>query len=183
MNRLLSFKTSLAIACLAALPLAHAATMTKTEYKADKSRIDVDYKADMVTCSKLAGNTLDICVEEAKGKQKIARAELEYAHTNKTTDGNKLLVARAQAAYSIAREKCDDMAGNVKDVCITEAKAVETKALADAKLGMQIGEAHKDATAEKRDADFKVAAEKCDAMSGSSKDDCVAAAKLKFGKS
>lgn len=183
MNRLLSFRTAFLIAGVVALPLANAGTMTKTEYRADKSRIEADYKTDMVACGKLAGNTLDICGEEAKARQKVARAGLEHAHTGKTSDGNKLLVAKAESAYAVAKAKCDDKPGNIKDVCITEAKALETKALADARLGMQIGAARKDAATEKRDADFKVAAEKCDAMDGASKDRCVAAAKLKFGKS
>ena len=63
-----------------------------------------------------------------------------------------------------------------------EAKAVETKALADAKMGKQIGEAKKDASEDKSDANYKVAIEKCDAMTGDAKTSCVAAAKTKFGK-
>jgi len=35
---------------------------------------------------------------------------------------------------------------------------------------------------DKKDADYKVAKEKCDALSGQAKDNCVAQAKLKFGK-
>jgi hypothetical protein len=38
----------------------------------------------------------------------------------------------------VAKEKCDDQAGNARDVCRKEAKAVETKALADAKMGKQM---------------------------------------------
>ena len=93
-----------------------------------------------------------------------------------------MLVAKAESSYAVAKEKCDDMAGNAKDVCVTQAKAVETKALADAKLGKEIGEAKKDAAADKLDADYKVAIEKCDAMAGDAKASCVAAAKANFGK-
>jgi hypothetical protein len=85
-------------------------------------------------------------------------------------------------AYSIAKEKCDDKAGNAKDVCVQEAKAVETKALADAKLGKEIVESKTDAAGDKRDADYKVAVEKCNALAGESKSSCVAAAKTKFSK-
>ncbi|SEB26419.1 hypothetical protein [Variovorax sp. YR216] len=35
---------------------------------------------------------------------------------------------------------------------------------------------------EKRDADYKVAVEKCDAMAGDAKGNCIAAAKQRFGK-
>jgi hypothetical protein len=54
--------------------------------------------------------------------------------------------------------------------------------LADAKLGKQIGEARKDAATDKRDADYKVAIEKCDALAGDAKSSCVASAKMSYGK-
>ncbi len=63
-----------------------------------------------------------------------------------------------------------------------EAKAVEAKALADAKMNKEIGEAKKDDAAAKSDADYKVAVEKCDALAGDPKISCLAAAKAKFGK-
>ncbi len=77
----------------------------------------------------------------------------------------------------------DDLAGNAKDVCVQEAKAAETKALADAKLDKKVGEAQTEAADDKRDAAYKVAAEKCDALAGDAKASCVSAAKLKYGKS
>ena len=182
MNSYFNFKTSLIVAAVLALPVAQAATISKAEYKADKTRISADYKADKAACASLIGNAKDICVEEAKAKEMVARAELEYSYSGKPGDQTKVLEAKAKSAYAVAKEKCDDKAGNDKDVCVKEAKAVETKALADAKMGKQIREAKKDAAEEKRDADYKVAVEKCDAMAGDAKDSCIAAAKTKFGK-
>jgi len=183
MNTTTFFKTTLFAAALLALPLAQAATMAKPDYTAAKSRISADYKADKAACAALTANAKDICVEEAKAKEKVARAELEYGYTGKAKDQNKVLVAKAESAYSVAKEKCDDMKGNEKDVCVKQAKAVEVKALADAKMGKQITEAKTDAAQDKRDADYKVAAEKCDAMTGDAKASCMTAAKAKFGKS
>lgn len=182
MNRIFNLKTSLIVAALLALPVAQAANITKDDYKSGKSRISADYKADKAACSAQKANAKDICVEEAKAKEKVARAELEYSYTGKAKDQTKLMEVKAKSAYAVAKEKCDDKAGNDKDVCVKEAKAVETKALADAKMGKQIGEAKKEATEDKRDADYKVAVEKCDAMAGDAKTSCVAAAKAKFGK-
>ena len=178
-----SFKASLIVAALLALPVAQSATMDKAQYASGKDRIGADYKADKAACASMSDNAKDICIQEAKGKEKIARADLEYSYTGKPADQTKLLKVKAQSAYAVAKEKCDDKTGNDKDVCRMEAKAVETRALADAKLGKQIGEAKKDATEDKRDADYKVAAEKCDAMTGDAKSSCIAAAKAKFGKS
>ena len=173
---------ALLAASLLALPVAYAATMTKADYNAGKTRISADYKSDQAACASLTANAKDICVQEAKAKKKVALAELEYGYTGKAADRNKVLVAKAESAYAVAKEKCDDKSGNAKDVCVKEAKAIETKALADAKMGKEIGEAKKDATADKLDADYKVAIEKCDALSGDAKGSCVAAAKAKFGK-
>jgi hypothetical protein len=182
MHKHFTLKTSFAIASMLVLPVAHAASMSKAVYTAAKTRISAEYKSDKAACASLAGNAKDVCVEEAKAKEKVARAELEYGFTGKAGDRTKVAVAKAESAYAVAKEKCDDQAGNAKDVCVKEAKAVETKALADAKMGTEIGEAKKDAAADKRDADYNVAVEKCDALAGDAKSSCIAAAKAKFGK-
>lgn len=90
--------------------------------------------------------------------------------------------ARISAGYKADRAACDAQSGNAKDVCVQEAKAVEVKALADAKMGKEIRDARQDAATEKLDADYKVAIEKCDALAGDAKNNCVAAAKARFGK-
>lgn len=178
----LKLKTTILLAALLALPMAQAATMSKPDYQAAKSRIDADYKAGKSACASFSANAKDICIEQAKGKEKVARAELEFGYTAKPADQNKVLEARAKSAYAVARERCDDVAGNTKDVCVKEAKATEVKALADAKMGKQISEARSDAGDARRDADYKVAAEKCEALAGDAKSACMADAKARFGK-
>jgi len=168
---------------LLAVGTAQATAMSKPDYSAGKTRISADYKADKAACAPMTGNAKDVCVQEAKAKEKIARAELEYGYTGKPADQVRSRVARAEAAYAVAKEKCDDLAGNDKSVCVKEAKAVEVKALADARVNKAVAEARTDAKEDVRDADYKVAAEKCDAMAGAAKTSCVAAAKAKFGKS
>ena len=182
MNPSFNFKTTLLIAALMSFPVAQAASMAQADYQAAKSRISADHDADKIACGSLAGNAKDICKEEASGKEKVGLAELEYRYTGKAADHNKLMEAKAEAAYEVAKEKCDDLAGNKKDVCVKQAKAVEAKALADAKLEQKVGEAETDAARAKTDADYKVAAEKCDALSGDSKAGCLSAAKARFGK-
>lgn len=183
MQHAFHLKASLIIAAMLALPMAQAANLSKDEYKASKTRISADYKADKTLCDAKAANAKDVCVEEAKAKEKVALAELEYSHTGKAGDQTKVLMTKAETDYKVAKEKCDDKAGNDKDVCVKEAKAVETKALAEAKAGKKVGDIKRDAAADVRDADYKVSIEKCDALSGDAKASCVSNAKAKFGKS
>jgi len=182
MTKTLTLKTSLVVAALLTLPLAQAATISKADYSAGKTRISADLKTAKAACDAFKANAKDICVEEARAKEKVALAELEFAYSGKPDDQTKVLEAKAKSAYAVAKEKCDDKAGNDKDVCVQQAKAVEVKALADAKMGKQIAEAKNEATADKRDADYKVAVEKCDAMTGDAKNACIASAKARFSK-
>ncbi len=183
MTKIFNLKSSLIVAAVLALPVAHAANLTKEEHKAGKDRIEATYKTDKKACDALSGNAKDVCSEEAKGKEKVAKAELEYNYTGKPADQRKWAEAKAEATYAVAKERCDDQAGNAKDVCVKEAKAAETKAMADIKANKNAGEARADANKDKMNADYKVATEKCDALAGDAKDRCVADAKAKFGKS
>ena len=173
---------SLAVAALLTLPLARAQVMSQADYQAGKTHISTDYTADKTGCASLSGNAKDICVEEAKGKEKVAYAELEYKYTGLPADQNKVMVAKAEAVYAVSKERCDDKAGNAKDVCVKEAKAMETQALADAKMGRQIGAARSEASAEKSAANYQVAFEKCEAMAGDARSACVTAAKANYGQ-
>jgi hypothetical protein len=176
-------KSSLIAVALCMSGGAFAATMTQAEYSAKKDQISADYKSDKAACDKLSGNQKDICVEKAKGKESVAKAELEYSYTGKDSDRAKVAEKKADANYEVAKEQCDDRKGNDKDVCMKEAKAAHEKALADAKLNKIVSSAQKDAAQDKRDADYKVDVEKCDAMSGDAKTACVKSAKERYGKS
>ena len=88
----------------------------------------------------------------------------------------------ADSAYAVAKEMCDDKSGEPKKLCKTEAKATHTKALADAKMNKKVAAARTDAADDKTDANYKVAVEKCEAMSGDPKTSCVNAAKARYNK-
>lgn len=182
--------------CAAVLMATSALALTPAEHKAEKTRISADYKAAKAQCKTLKANAKDVCEEEAKGQQKIGLAELDYRKD--ATEGNrhKVAKAKADAAYEVAEEKCDDLSGNPKDVCKKDAKAAHVKALEAAKVAevrnaptsnpaakaADVSEARKDADKKVREADYKAAAERCDAMSGDVKDKCVNDAKRQFGQ-
>jgi hypothetical protein len=176
MHKHLLFTVTLLAAAL--LPLgATASNLSKVDYNAAKTRAGAEYKAGQALCADLKNNAKDICSIQAKSKQKVALAEAEFSYTGKATDGSKLSVVTAEAAYAVAKEKCDDLAGNDKDVCQKQAKADETKALAAAKLGKQVAAARTDAADDVLDANYQLAVEKCDSLAGDAKSRCAAAAR------
>ncbi len=166
------------------LGAANAAPLAAPEYRASKQRVEDAYRADKAACKTgNTGNARDICMATAKGKEKVALAELEFGQSGKPADAVKVGVARADGVFAVAKEKCDDLKGQPKSQCRTEAKAAHTKALADAKLATTVGEAKADAKEDKMAADRKVAAAKCDALTGAAKTTCMADVKARFDKS
>lgn len=168
--------------------------ISKEAYDRAVANAEAQYKVDKDACSSRGGNAKDICLEQAKGKDKVAKADAEAAYKNTPKAREDARVARAEATHDVAKEKCDDVSGNAKDVCVKEADAALAKAKADARVDRVSADTREDAAKkeadarvkaaeEKREADYKVAVEKCDVLSGSAKSTCVSDAKLRFGKS
>jgi len=171
-----------------------ATPISKDAYDTVVKNADMQYKTDKDACASRSGNEKDICLAEASGKEKVAKADAEAAYRNTPKLREDARVTRAEATYNVAKEKCDEVSGNSKDVCVKEASAVLVKAKADAKVDRVAAEtrldadtkqadARNEATKNKRDADYKVAIEKCDALAGTAKDSCVNGAKAQYGKS
>ena len=65
---------------------------------------------------------------------------------------------------------------------ISDNHAANTKGKANSKAREQGADARKDAASDKRDADYAVAKEKCDAFAGDAKASCLNEAKACFGE-
>jgi len=167
---------------LAVPTLALGAAMSSSEYSAAKDNANAAYKQARAQCDSMSGNPKDVCVAEAKANLKKAKADAEARYKNTDKARRDAKIDAAEADYDVAKTKCGAKTGNDKDVCIKEAKAVETKAKADAKANEKIAAVKEDAREDKMAADYKVALEKCDAQSGPAKDACVSEAKARYKK-
>jgi hypothetical protein len=203
MNNLKISRLALAVG-LAFSVGAMAESMTKHQYKSHEQSISAGFKAAKGECDSLSGNANDICVAQAKGNRNVAQAELEASYKPSDKARYHVQVAKADAEYSVAIERCDAKAGNTKDVCVKEAKAakIHQTGAADAQLKTsnantvaneksddanasakeKVADAQRNAAADTRDANYVVAREKCDVLAGSAKDLCLSDAKVRFGK-
>jgi hypothetical protein len=159
---------------------AHAAG-DRNAYESAKASAKSAYEAAEKQCDAMNGNAKDVCVAEAKAARTKADAQAEATYKATPKAREHAAEEIAQANYKVAKERCDDRTGNDKDVCVKVAKAELTKAKADAKAHRKTIDARSDADKEKREADYKVAAEKCEAMNGDAKSACVKNAKTKYG--
>ena len=168
--------------CIGALVVAASAQAAgdKAAYSQTKDAAKATYETSKKACDPMSGNAKDICVAEAKAARTKTEVDAEAIYKGTPKARAHAIEETAEANYQVAKERCDDKKGNDKDVCVKEAKATMIKAKADAKATMKGTEARMDASKDKREADYKVAAEKCDAMSGEAKSSCVVAAKARY---
>ena len=178
--------------------------MSDDQFNASKRKSTAEYEGAKAACADLSGNARKICLTDASGKREVAAAELMSRFKPSDDASYKLRVTQADADYALATQKCEDRAGNVKDVCMKVARASEVTALADAKAQLKTTqanltaqeeidkaqsvanekgvEARKEATAEKTNANYAVAKEKCAALAGDAKSSCVKEALISFSK-
>jgi hypothetical protein len=171
------------IAALVALGLAAAGPalaedrMSREAYKAEKDRIEAEYKAAKERCNKLSGNAEDVCEAQAKGDQRVAEADLDARNKGTAKARADARLVRADAQYEVAKEKCDDLSGNAKDVCVKDAKAAHARAKAEAKADRSA-----DASTVTREPDYRAALARCDKLTGDPRATCVAETKAKYGR-
>jgi hypothetical protein len=118
---------------------------------------------------------------KARRRSPRPRPRRPYEATPKARENARL--ARAEATYDVAKEKCDDCPANPKDVCVKEAEGGLTKAKGPtprsiaSRPSTSQDAVQEDARSRRRDAaktsatrTYKVAVEKCDSLAGAAKD-------------
>lgn len=113
------------------------AAMDKAAMKAEKDCIADQYKTAKAGCKDMKGNAKDVCMAEAKGTEKVAKADLEARDKGTPKAQYNLSVAKADADYKVAKEKCDDLKGAAKSTCKKDAKAAHNAAKDNAKAQMK----------------------------------------------
>ena len=100
---------------------------------AEEDRIEAEYKSAKAKCDAMKGNEKGVCEADAKGKEKVAKAELDAQKNPSARNQQKVEEAKAEHKYQVAKEKCDAQKGEEESACEKQAKAEHDKAKADIK--------------------------------------------------
>jgi len=174
-----------------ALPLVDKA-LTKDDVKAQKVRIEEQYDQAQSRCRRVQGHARELCNEQARGERDVQQAELQFQAEPTGDNDQKLRVARAEAAYSLALVRCKDMDGQARDVCRKDARSVFNEAKAEAKLQREVSEQELRSAVTVRDrmaqqeklaeTEFNAARERCEILPGEGRANCLLDAKKRFGR-
>jgi len=179
--------------CIAAAGSAFAGGggMSKDAYQAMKDRIEAKQDTDLKACDRSHGNAKDICRAAAKGRAKVALADLKAEYQPSPEADRGKMMALADAEYDVARQKCDDAKEAAQDACKAKAEHVHEAAVRRAKierveatrrLQAQAKAAHAQAQAQPQASlDEKYAAEKARCgLLGEERDSCLTDLKKRF---
>jgi hyperosmotically inducible protein len=136
-------RTLLAAALSAAFSSAYAleANQAKPDtaaYRAMTQQAAADYKTAAAKCTGMSGNERAVCIEEAKVARARIDAEAVAQHNNTAKARSAARTALAKAEHALAVVKCSVMTGAEKDSCLSNARSVQTAALADAKADRDV---------------------------------------------
>jgi hypothetical protein len=108
--------------------------ISREAYNQEKDRIEADAKAAKDACKSMKDNAKDICQAEAKGKEKLAKKELDYKKNPNDKNRQDVEKMKAEVAYEIAKEKCEDRQGVAEQAsCKKQAKDEKDRAMAAVK--------------------------------------------------
>lgn len=97
---------------------------------------------------------------------------------DRTTESTRAERMHIESVYKSAKEACDKLSGNAKDICQAQAKAdmrISEADLAAKQKGTP--EARSEARNVRADAQYDVAKEKCEDHKGNAKEQCLSEAK------
>ena len=107
--------------------------MSREALGAARKSADAQYELDRDGCKVLSDNAREICVVQAKGKEKVTRAEAEASYENTPNARYEARLMHARVDYEVSMERCGDFAGHRKDVCKTDANAELVRARTSAR--------------------------------------------------
>ena len=164
--------------------------------KAEQQRIAAETQAARASCQKLDGNAKTICLARAQGDERVGKAELRARHQPTAKHLYQAHLARAEADYAVARQRCAALADAPRKVCRQDAQAAYVTARENAKVARavaapgqtrlekaaHVAEVRQAAAARKNDANHQAAVRRCEVLAGDAKTACVSEAQRQFGK-
>lgn len=96
--------------------------MNKDAFKAAQQRIEAEAQVQREACGRFKGSAKDLCEVQAKGSQKVAKAQLQ-AQYKPGPEAEKLVkFAQADADFELAKQRCQPLKDSARDRCVARAK-------------------------------------------------------------
>jgi len=106
--------------------------MTRQDYAQARSSLETQTRAALAHCRELESRERLLCRATARGDDRIRKAQLEARYRGTVEAAADVRLAKARAAFEIARVQCNDRSAEEKSSCLDDARAERSRALAAA---------------------------------------------------
>ncbi len=103
-------------------------------------QIDAEFDAARERCHDYAGQARNVCDAEARAARRIRKVELAARELGTTKGWYDAQIARAEAEFDVAKERCGTRAGAEREACVAEARAREAQAKDEARRARNAAE-------------------------------------------
>ena len=107
--------------------------MARADYDQARRVIEAEARAALAQCRALEARDKDVCKAQARGQERVSKADLDARYRGTVAAESDTRLARAKATYEVARASCANRAGEERSACLKAARAEKVKALADAR--------------------------------------------------
>lgn len=134
MNQRMQRWLIVAAAGVAAVTAGGAIAVPANAAKAAQQRIEAQAKAEKRACRRSEGDARALCELKAKGRERIAKAELAARLRPGPEAEQEVKEVRADAEYELAKKRCRMGPERAEDACVDRAKAAREAAIRLAKV-------------------------------------------------
>lgn len=101
--------------------------MPPAVYEQLKREIDADARQALGHCRDVRGVEREVCRAEARSAGRVKKAELYARYHGTVSAQQEIRLARAKAAYDVAKAHCGAYAGDARYDCLRAARAEHTR--------------------------------------------------------
>jgi hypothetical protein len=107
--------------------------MSPVDFQAGKRAIEADTRLALARCREAVASAREVCKAEARGHERVRKAELNARYHGTVVAQEEVRFARAKALYDVARARCGSRLGEERIDCLRAAREDRNRTLAEAK--------------------------------------------------
>jgi hypothetical protein len=107
--------------------------MSRGDYAAARQAIESEARQAVGACRAAEGAARDVCRAQAKAEERVKQADLRARYLGTVAAVEEAKVARVRAEHDLARAKCGAVGGAERGECLTAARALKVRAIAEAR--------------------------------------------------
>lgn len=107
--------------------------MSRSDYAVARQAIESEARQALGACRSVESAARDLCKARARADERVKQADLRARYLGTVAAADEAKVARVRAEHDLARAQCGSASGAERGECLTAARALKARAIAEAR--------------------------------------------------